>query len=66
MAETKEQIVTILMLRDEISRKEAESIVSETALEITDALDMGLSYDAVEQIMRDFLDLGMDYISAFI
>lgn len=66
MAETKEQIVAMLMLRDEISRKEAESIVSETALEITDALDMGLGYDEVEQIMRDFLGLEMDYIFAFI
>lgn len=66
MAETKEQIVAILMNRDEISRNEAESIVSETAFEITDALDMGLGYDAVEEIMRDFLGLEMDYIFAFI
>lgn len=66
MAETKEQIVAILMNRDEISRNEAESIVSETACEITDALDMGLGYGAVEEIMRDFLGLEMDYIFAFI
>ena len=66
MAETKEQIVAILMNRDEISRNEAESIVSETAFEITDALDMGLGYDAIEEIMRDFLGLEMDSIFAFI
>ena len=66
MAETKEQIVAILMRRDKISRNEAESLVSETALEITDALDMGLGYDEIEQIMRDFLGLEMDYIFAFI
>lgn len=66
MAETKEQIVAILMHRDKISRNEAESLVSETALEITDALDMGLGYDEIEQIMRDFLGLEMDYIFAFI
>lgn len=66
MAETKEQIVAILMNRDKISRNEAESLVSETALEITDALDIGLGYDEIEQIMRDFLGLEMDYIFAFI
>ena len=66
MAETKEQIVAILMSRDDISRNEAESIVSETACEITDALDMGLGYDAIEEIMADFLGLEMDYIFAFL
>lgn len=66
MAETKEQIIAILMKRDEISRNEAESIVSETACEITDALDMGLGYDAIEEIMIDFLGLEMDYIFAFL
>ena len=66
MAETKEQIVAILMHRDKISRNEAESLVSETALEITDALDIGLGYEEIEQIMRDFLGLEMDYIFAFI
>ena len=66
MAETREQIVAILMNRDKISRNEAESIVSETSCEITDAIDMGLGFDAVEEIMKDFLGLEMDYIFAFL
>lgn len=66
MATTREEIVTILMNRDGISRGEAEDIVNETGWQIADALDMGLGYDGVEEIMKDFLGLEMDYVMAFL
>lgn len=66
MATTREQIITILMKRDEISYEEAKDLVNECGWEIADALDMGLGYDACEEILKDFLGLEMDYIFCFL
>lgn len=66
MAVTREQIVSILVKRDKISRGEAEDIVNEVGWQIADALDMGLGYDAIEEIMQDFLGLEMDYVYPFL
>ena len=66
MAVTREQVITTIMNRDGISYEDAKDLVNETGWQIADALDMGLGYDEVEEILMDFLGLEMDYIYAFI
>lgn len=55
-------VVKILMERDDISAKEARALVEETREEINDALSSGGSYDEIEEIIADNLGLEMDYI----
>ena len=66
MAITRENIITILMERDGISYEDARDLVKETGWQIADALDMGLGYDEVEEILMDFLGLEMNYVVAFL
>ena len=66
----KEEIIKILMHRDEISRDEAEDIVDECQYAINDILDSELSeYERMEEIeftIDDYLGLEPDYIFAFL
>lgn len=55
-------VVKILMERDDISAKEARALVEETREEINDVLSSGGSYDEIEEIIADNLGLEMDYI----
>lgn len=55
-------VVKILMERDDISVKEARALVEETREEINDVLSSGGSYDEIEEIIADNLGLEMDYI----
>ena len=66
----KEEIIKILMHRDEISCDEAEDIVDECQYAINDILDSELSdYERMEEIeftIDDYLGLEPDYIFAFL
>ncbi|MBO7731186.1 MAG: hypothetical protein J6S67_01485 [Methanobrevibacter sp.] len=66
MAVTREQVINTIMKRDGISYEDAKDLVNETGWQIADAIDMGLGYDAVEEILMDFLGLEMDYVFAFL
>lgn len=57
------KIVSILMTRDGISENEAQNIVDDCRSEIEDVLNMGGGYDEVEDIVKYFLGLEMDYLS---
>ena len=57
------KIVSILMTRDGISENEAQNILDDCRSEIDDVLNMGGGYDEVEDIVKYFLGLEMDYLS---
>ena len=57
------KIVSILMTRDGISENEAQYILDDCRSEIEDVLNMGGGYDEVEDIVKYFLGLEMDYLS---
>lgn len=57
------KIVSILMRRDGISENEAQNILDDCRSEIEDVLNMGGGYDEVEDIVKYFLGLEMDYLS---
>lgn len=56
------KIVSILMTRDGISENEAQNILDDCRSEIEDVLNMGGGYDEVEDIVKYFLGLEMDYL----
>ena len=57
------KIVSILMTRDGISENEAQNILDDCRSEIEDVINMGGGYDEVEDIVKYFLGLEMDYLS---
>ena len=66
----REEIIKILMRRDEISQGEAEDIVNECQWVINDILDSEMSdidrmYE-IEFTIQDYLGLEPDYIFAFL
>ena len=56
------KIVSILMTRDGISENEAQNMLDDCRSEIEDVLNMGGGYDEVEDIIKYFLGLEMDYL----
>ena len=66
----REEIIKILMRRDEISQGEAEDIVNECQWVINDILDSEMSdFDRMNEIeftIKDYLGLEPDYIFAFL
>lgn len=66
----REEIIKILMHRDEISQGEAEDIVNECQWVINDILDSEMSdferLDEIEFTIKDYLGLEPDYIFAFL
>lgn len=66
----REEIIKILMRRDEISQGEAEDIVNECQWVINDILDSEMSdfdrMDEIEFTIKDYLGLEPDYIFAFL
>ena len=66
----KEEIIKILIRRDEISQGEAEDIVNECQWVINDILDSEMSdferLDEIEFIIQDYLGLEPDYLFAFL
>ena len=55
------RVVKILMERDDMTRKEAESQVNEVQELMEEAISTG-NYDEAEDILADELGLEMDYI----
>lgn len=63
MSETKlNNIVKILMSRDNLTQSEAENVFKNAQRDINDVLEHGGDYEAVEDIMYCQLGLEMDYI----
>ena len=66
----KKEIVAILMRRDGITENEAWNIIKECQEEIDDVLNHAPpnypAYDAITDILANFLSLEPDYIMAFI
>ena len=66
----KEEIVKILMRRDNISCGEAEDIVNECQWVIADILDSEMTafeqMCEIEETIKDYLGLEPDYIFAFL
>lgn len=66
----REEIIKILMRRDEISQGEAEDIVNECQWVINDILDSEMAdferMDEIEFTIQDYLGLEPDYIFAFL
>lgn len=58
-----DEIVKILMQRDDISREEAENLVRQTQDEIDEAVFYGAGIEEVEEIIADNLKLEPEYIS---
>lgn len=63
MSETKlNNIVKILMSRDNLTQSEAENVFKNAQRDINDVLENGGNYSDVEDIMYCQLGLEMDYI----
>ena len=66
----KEEIIKILMRRDEIEEEEAKELVDECQYVINDILDSELSdcerMEEIEFTIQDYLGLEPDYIFAFL
>lgn len=66
----KEEIIKILMHRDNISHFIAEDIVDEVQYVVNDILDSELSdferLSEIEETIKDYLGLDPDYIFAFL
>ena len=62
----KENIISILMRRDDMTREEAIRIIEETRDEITCAIENGASLDEIEDILADYLQLELDYLMYFL
>lgn len=56
-----EKVVDILMRRDNLTKQEAQNLISQVKNDISDAICSG-DYDLVEDIMYSDLGLEMDYI----
>ena len=62
----KENIISILMRRDDMTREEAINIIEETRDEIACAIEHGASLDEIEDILADYLMLEPDYLIEFL
>lgn len=62
----KENIISILMRRDDMTREEAIRIIEETRDEIACAIENGASLDEIEDILADYLMLEPDYLIEFL
>ena len=62
----KEDIISILMRRDDMTREEAIDLIEETQEEIFEAIECGEGYDAIEDILAYNLGLEPDYLIEFL
>ena len=62
----KENIISILMRRDDMTREEAVNIIEETRDEIACAIEHGAGLDEIEDILADYLMLEPDYLIEFL
>ena len=62
----KNEIISILMRRDDMTREEAIHIIEETRDEIAYAIENGAGLDEIEDILADYLMLEPDYLIEFL
>lgn len=62
----KNEIISILMRRDDMTREEAIRAIEETRDEIACAIENGASLDEIEDILADYLQLELDYLMYFL
>lgn len=62
----KENIISILMRRDDMTREEAIRVIEETRDEIACAIENRAGLDEVEDILADYLMLEPDYLIEFL
>lgn len=62
----KNEIISILMCRDDMTREEAINIIEETRDEIACAIENGAGLDEIEDILADYLQLELDYLMYFL
>lgn len=61
-----EEIVSILMRRDNMTREDAIDLFLQTEEEIQEAISDGASYDDIQDILEYNLGLEPDYLDYFI
>lgn len=66
MVSSIDELVSLIMRRDGISRNEAENIVEDCQREIDDTIFHDGSLDLVEDIIADYLGLEPDYLDLFL
>ncbi len=66
MVSSIDELISLIMRRDSISRNEAENIVKDCQYEIDDAIFHDGSLDLIEDIIADYLGLEPDYLDLFI
>ena len=62
----KNEIISILMRRDRLTRAEAINLIEETRDEIACAIEHGAGLDEIEDILADYLMLEPDYLIEFL
>lgn len=62
----KNEIISILMRRDHLTRAEAIDLIEETRDEICCAIENGAGLDEIEDILADYLCLEPDYLIEFL
>lgn len=62
----KNEIISILMRRDNMTREEAIRTIEETRDEIAYAIENGAGLDEIEDILADYLMLEPDYLIEFL
>jgi hypothetical protein len=62
----REEIISILMRRDYLTREEAINLVEETREEIYCAIQDGAMLSEIEDILADYLCLEPDYLIEFL
>ena len=62
----KNEIISILMRRDRLTRAEAINLIEETRDEIACAIENGAGLDEIEDILADYLMLEPDYLIEFL
>ena len=62
----KNEIISILMRRDHLTKAEAIDLIEETRDEIVCAIENGADLDEIEDILADYLQLEPDYLIEFL
>ena len=62
----KNEIISILMRRDHLTKAEAIDLIEEAREEIYCAIENGANLDEIEDILADYLMLEPDYLIEFL
>lgn len=66
MVSSIDELISLIMHRDGISRNEAENLVNDCQREIDDAIFHDGTLDLVEEVIADYLGLEPDYLDLFL